>query len=212
MIFASCANAIRSFPVSHPDGIRIGNECHPPAIRISCALCYSGGMAEHYSIEQAMGMLGMSRNRVARWMKKLNITPQDHPHEGRVKLLSEDDIQHIRDASEAASALIVPKASNHPPLALPPPDFAHSAPQRARRDPNPGRARSDKPPLPDGWISFEDAWKLTGIAGNWQKSQVDKTKWATPGPFLRNRATIEWALSPEQQERFIAAFGDGLHS
>lgn len=48
---------------------------------------------------------------------------------------------------------------------------------------------------------------MTGIKGNWEKSQVDKTLWATPGPFLRNRSTIMWALSPEQQEAFFAHYG-----
>lgn len=172
-------------------------------------------MAEHYSIEQAMAILHMSRNRVARWMKKLSITAQDHPHEGRVKLLTEADINAIRAASDAATAMLVVKTPTPSPRVPPPPEIAHRPVQDVSKPStvhNPGRMRSAKPPLPDGWVSFEDAWKQTGIAGNWRKSQVDKARWATQGPFLHNRATVEWALSPEQLAAFLAHYGEGLHS
>jgi hypothetical protein len=174
-------------------------------------------MQDLMTLTQAAGQLGVSPNTVTAWAAKLNIALRLHPYDKRIKMLAVEEVEEIRQALADRNGLVAvrPRALPAPPKTprLPPAPAAsseskHSASQGhpSARD-HPNRTYSTKPPLPEGWISFEEAWRLTGIAGNWEKSQADRDRWATAGPFLRDRATVWWALSPEQQEAFFAHFG-----
>lgn len=168
-------------------------------------------MKEFFTIEQAYAKLGISRTKLWRLMKMHDIQTTMKPGNKKYRFITAQDLVTLRAVMDEIASLIEKPVELEPPRILPPvivqpvalPGASQGHPERSR----PSRRHSDKPPLPEGWISFEEAWEMTGIAGNWEKSQVDKALWATPGPFLRNRSTILWALSPKQQEEFFARYG-----
>jgi hypothetical protein len=179
----------------------------------SCMLTFMG----QYTRRNAARRLGIDEKTLDTWAKRAGVEPSYDQFDSHLRLYSDEQLAIItevrgnywalrHDAPQAQIPSPPPKRILPPPVT---PDLPHSAPERHSERLRPSRRYSSKPPLPDGWISFEEAWELTGIAGNWDKSQVDKAQWCHPGPFLRDRATIQWALSPEQQDAFFAHFGRG---
>ncbi len=119
------------------------------------------------TIGEACQRLGIGRVTLEKWMDRLHITPEKHPQDFRYRVLTDEQVQAIRD--ERA------KMPGHAPVT--PPTYTRNA-LRADSDVSvtrdvsptvrpvsrqrPLRAEASTP-LPDGWMSRTDCADLHGF-------------------------------------------------
>lgn len=148
-----------------------------------------------------MTLLRVSRNRLKRWMVKLGIETTDHPLEKRVKLLTDAQVDALREAMHSVSTLVASPEPRHVAPAVV--SAQHITPVPAVH------SSASKPyirsTLPDGWVTLDSLLRLHNVHKYRALEAIKKEDISiTEGEWKRGSNIVKKALSPDQQEVFLA--------
>lgn len=175
-------------------------------------------MKDLKTLGMACKILDITRPTLAKRMAELGIQKQEHPGEGRVRLISDKDIARIRERLDELAAL---RASPVRAAASP----ARSAPvKRPERPASPDSPRSASqgavPDLPAAYVTVEAFAEAHGVpkstvmqdvAGRWRrgvwKPGKNETGAIIGGPWHVDRNNdVRYALDADGRRRFVEKY------
>lgn len=160
-------------------------------------------MQELMTLTQAASQLGVSPNTVTAWAAKLNIDLRLHPHDKRIKMLSTEEVEEIRQAIADRNILIAPAR----PRALPAPPPMPRLPSSPTSTDLPHRAprgHSGGSHLPEGLVSLYSFCKVHEVDLRDAQDAIDRGYITiTEGEWRVGPNIVKRALNEEQQVAFL---------
>lgn len=157
-------------------------------------------MQELMTLSQAASHLGISPNTVTAWAARLNIDLRLHPHDKRIKMLSAEEVEEIRQAIGGRNALLAIRPRALPPPASTPPPLPASSESRPRAS----QGHSRGPGLPEGYISLYRICTDNGIDLRDADDAIKAEHFTiTEGEWQVGPNKVKRIMSPEQQAAFL---------
>lgn len=160
-------------------------------------------------LRDACTELHIGRTTLEKWCKRLAITPTRHPRDYRFWVISDEELEAIREARAEMPAPFASGAhttsTTHRPLATE--RIQTSTPQAHRSDlalsamykSNPG---ADD--LPEGWVSWRSFAQAHGVPASTVQKAIDVGRLTvTRGRWKVGQSWCLGALDPEQQQQFV---------
>ena len=159
-----------------------------------------------HTIGEAAQLLGIGRVTLEKWCKRLHITPERHPQDWRYRVLSDEQVQAVRDARAQmpGKSTVTPYA----PVARSQPNLSEQGAMSSRLPivtPRPSAGRRSAPyagyVLPDGMMSRTDV----ATAHNFPASTL--RRWCDEGRIETDGGTYGGEHGQFQAARPVTARG-----